>query len=225
VVPDIESRVQRLAEHFQAEGFRPTAHHYLWSLLGNGADWEEKLKNKILALTKAPRQELEAFIKAELLPPNLLNYIESSNENTPGYTDRVLARAVMKHIPFEPWMFDEAQPVVELKFGVPWQDALLDELDAHPPKPAVFPPRDQIRQAIARTRLLFTLAKDDAFIEVEAQREIVQKFEVDYHTRVEFLPGGHMAIFCKTGVDVVDAWIRTLNVPGHSPYATAIHGQ
>lgn len=210
-VPEMKGLLARLRERFREAGLDPGDIHYLWTWLGKGpaGRWEGALRDEVTRLLQADRQGLQAFLDREAEKADLLNYILSAKELTPGYTDRTLAAVLVKRVPFEDWMLDEQWTLVRMQGDAAWVDPMLDALDRSPPPldPA-FPPLAAIRGRLAGLHALITVARGDAFIgEVASAR--MQAFAVEGRTRVEVLNGGHKAAFLAPGVDAIASWIAS----------------
>jgi hypothetical protein len=209
--PRIEESLARLRAHFARNGFDPGSVNYLWTWLGKGPAWEAALVDELRSLLRADRRGLQTFLDEEADKADLLNYILSAKELTPGFTDRTLAVVLVKRVPFEEWMLDEEWTLLRLQGDAGWIGPMLDALDRNPPPvDPPFPPMAEIRERLAGRYALFTLAKGDAFIGEEVALERRKQFAVEGRTRIEILPGGHQAAFLEAGVAAIASWIGGL---------------
>jgi hypothetical protein len=212
-VPEAKELLGRLRAHFRDAGLDPGSVGYLWSFLGKGpaGTWEPALRDRVKRLLRADPAALRAFLEGEVVQANLLNYILSSKEMTPGFTDRTLAQVLTSAVPFEDWMIDEQWTLPRMRGEAAWVGPLLDAIDRSPPPltPA-FPPIAQVRERLARANVLFTLGEGDAFIGEETALRNVRTFAVDGRTTIRVLPGGHKAAFLPEGVEAIAAWVGGL---------------
>jgi hypothetical protein len=218
--PEAKDLLARLRARFREDGLDPGGVNYLWEWLGKGppGTWEPALVAKLKALLAADRKGLEAFVRAEAAQADLLNYILSAKELTPGFTDRTLAARLVKDVPFEDWMLDEQWTLIRLRSDASWIAPMLDALDrAPPPLAPPFPPLPAVRERLARTHALFTIGRGDAFVAEESARRHVEDFAVAGRTRVLVLPGGHKAAFLPEGVEAIRAWIAALPAEAPTP--------
>jgi hypothetical protein len=221
--PEAKDLLARLRAHFRESGLDPDGVHYLWEWLGKGpaGTWEPALVAKVKALLTADRKALEAFVHAEAAQADLLNYILSAKELTPGFTDRTLAARLVKDVPFEDWMLDEQWTLIRPHGDASWIAPMLDALDrAPPPLDPPFPPLPPLRERLARTNVLFTIGRGDAFVAEESATRHVKDFAVEGRTRVLVLPGGHKAAFLPEGVEAIRAWIAALPAAAPMPART-----
>ena len=207
-VPDIAQRILAARAHLAALGAEATIIDGMYVLLGKGVpgQWEPGVVARLERLMGQSKAEIEAEAEAGLETPSLLNYILSSVNFSPGYTDRTLAIVGSREIPFEPWMIDEHEMIMRTGQDGGWREAMVADLDRHPPEPTPFPSLEALRAGIARTRALFTAADNDAFVPADLYREVVARFEVPGHTEIRALPGGHNAIFHAPGHEAMVAW-------------------
>ena len=211
-VPDIEERLAATRAHLSAIGLDPGLVHCLWLNLGKGVkgEWEPALVRRLDRISGQTRAEVMADMEQALETPNLLNYILSSSNFSEGHTDRTLARLGSERIPFEDWMIDEHVMLMQTGQDGGWRQALVERLDARPPAFIAQPSLETLRAAIGRTQVLFTAADNDAMVPRPAYEASVRPFLVDGHARLEFLPGGHNAIFLEEGARLFKAWARGL---------------
>lgn len=211
-VPEVKASIARLRAHFGANGLDPGSASYLWTWLGKGpsGEWEPALRDQVNALLAADRKGLEKFLEREADRADLLNYILSAKELTPGYTDRTLGALLVRRVPFENWMLDEQWTLLRLQGDARWVDPVLDAIDRSPPPVAPpFPPIDEIRRRLAGLQTLFLFGKGDAYIGENAVAH-ARTFAVEGRTRIEVLPGGHRAAFLSSGVETIASWIAGL---------------
>lgn len=211
-VPDVKASLGRLRTHFQSYGLDQGTVNYLWTWLGKGpsGEWEPAIRDQVSALLAADRKGLEKFLEREADRADLLNYILSAKELTPGYTDRTLAALLVKSVPFEDWMLDEQWTLLRLQGDASWVDPMLDAIDRSPPPlDPPFPPVDDIRLRLAGLHTLFLFGRGDVYVGEDAVLR-AKVYAVDGRTRSEVLPGGHGAVFLKPGVDAVASWIAGL---------------
>lgn len=208
VVPDIEARLAATRAHLSAIGLDPELIHGLWLNLGKGVsgEWEPALIRRLDRICGQTREEVLADMEQALETPSLLNYILSSSNFSEGHTDRTLAALGSERIPFEPWMIDEHVMIMGTGQDGGWRQALVARLDARPPDFIAQPPLEVLRAAIGRTQALFTAADNDAMVPRPAYEASVRPFLVDGHAALEFLPGGHNAIFLEEGYRLFKAW-------------------
>lgn len=208
MVPDVAERLDAVRAHCRAVGADPGIVHGLYVLLGKGVPgyWEPELVSRLDKILSQSKAEIDADVEAGLESPSLLNYILSSVNFTPGFTDRTLAALGSREIPFEPWMIDEHEMLMRTGQDGSWREAMVADLDARAPTPTVFPTMEALRAAIAKTQVLFTPADNDAFVPGDAYREVVAGFAVPGHTEVRVLPGGHNAIFHEPGHKALLEW-------------------
>jgi len=212
-VPEARGALARLRAHFTAHGLDPGSVNYLWTWLGKGraGDWEPALRDQVTRLLAADRAGLEGFLEREADRADLQNYILSAKELTPGFTDRTLAREVMRRVPFEDWMLDEEWTAVRLGGEAPWVGPLLDAIDRNPPPvDPPFPPVEEIRRRLAGLHALFLFGEGDAYVGEEAVAVARKRWAVEGRGRVEVLPGGHRAVFGRPGVEAVAAFVAGL---------------
>lgn len=205
--PDIGARLERVRAALGRHGINPEWIHQLYGLLGKGVDgvWQRAFVEK---LTKMETQSAEELRK-ELHDSggiNLLNYILSSSNFTPGYTDRTMALKVASRVRFEPWMIDENRTFLD-PMPEAWMETLVQRIDADPPAPTPMPSVADLRDAIAKENVLFTAADNDAYVPAGIFRKAVEKYQVEGHTEIRTLPGGHNAIFLEAGVEALLDWI------------------
>lgn len=209
-VPDIAERTARVRAHYEALGLDPALIHGLFVLLGKDVPgiWEPGVVARLDKILSQSREKILEDVEAGQEAPNLLNYILSSVNFSPGYTDRTLAALGSREIPFEPWMIDENVMLMQTGQDGTWRQELINAFDAAPPQGTPFPTLDELREAISRNQLLFTAADNDAFVPADNYREVVERFLVPGHTEVRTLPGGHSAIFLEKGYEAFVEWSR-----------------
>ncbi len=210
VIPDIAERIGRVRAHYEALQLDPSFLHGLFSLLGKDVPgvWEPGFVARLDKILSQSREQILADIEAGLEAPNLLNYILSSVNFSPGFTDRTLATRGSHEIPFESWMIDENVMLMQTGQDGSWRQELINRFDAAPSTPTPFPSLETLREAITHNQLLFTAADNDAFVPAEGYRQVVQRFSVPGHTEMQTLPGGHSAIFLEKGYDAFVEWAR-----------------
>ncbi len=211
-VPAIRSELEAVRQHLAAVGLNPDQVHALWSLLGKGPTgvWEHAFAAELKKVMGRNRSEIAAEFAKGFGELHLLNYILSSSNMTPGYTDRGLAAESSALVPFEPWMLDENWIMLNSLASDDWRCALLDDLDRNPPDPTPLPTLAHLRNSIANTHALFTAADNDAFVPADGYRKAIEKFSVPGHTEMRALQGGHDAIFLRDGHENFLAWSRAL---------------
>jgi len=208
VASDIAQRLERVRSHLRALGLDPGLTHGLYVLLGKDVPgvWEPALVARLDKMAGQTREQILADVEAGLESPSLLNYLLSSANFSPGWTDRTLAAQGTNEIPFEPWMIDEHEMLMRTGQDGTWRAALVDGLDIAPPAATPFPPLAELRAALGENRVLFTAADNDAFVPGDNYRETVAPFLVAGHTEVRTLPGGHHAIFLEAGYRAFVEW-------------------
>jgi pimeloyl-ACP methyl ester carboxylesterase len=155
------------------------------------------------------RDQLNSYFKNSVGAPNLLNYILSSSESTPGMTDRQLAIQFMKNLPFEEWMIDEQKSLLVVASEAKWQTDLVDMIDAKPPTPAYKPELASLLQSFNQIPVMFTFGAQDSMIPVE-MRTYAQQFYSTPSVRFITLPGGHSAIFTDKGREAILNWLNSV---------------
>ncbi len=211
-VPEAKASIARLRAHFRANGLDPGSVNYLWTWLGKGpsGEWEPALRNQVNVLLAADKKGLEKFLEREADRADLLNYILSAKELTPGFTDRTLSALLVRRVQFEDWMLDEDWVNLRLEGDAGWIDPMLDAIDRKPPPvDPPFPPVDDIRRRLAGLHTLFIFGKGDAYFGEDAV-ERARAYAVEGRTRIEVLPGGHRAAFLGPGVETIASWIAGL---------------
>lgn len=208
VVPDIAERIGRVQAHYAALKVDPSVLHGLFVLLGKDVPgvWEPSVVDRLDKILSQTREEILADVEANQESPNLLNYILSSVNFSPGFTDRTLAAYGSREIPFESWMIDENVMLMQTGQDGSWRQELINRFDAAPPPATPLPTLEVLRQAIHHNQLLFTAADNDAFVPAVAYRKAVEKFVVPGHTEMRTLPGGHSAIFLEKGYEAFVEW-------------------
>ena len=182
----------------------------LYDDLGNGAHekWEDQLLHKIEAILDMDRNSIEKLSSFNLGEVNLLNYILSSSNVTPGYTDRTLSDWTSNKTPFESWILDENQLYSSINHVPTWISDDVRKIDLNPPKPILFPSEIKLRQKILKQKVLFTCAEDDVFVPMQGYLNSLKKFYIEDCTTIEILKGGHHAIFLEQGHQVLNKWIE-----------------
>lgn len=207
---DIEARLSRVRAHLTSSGLDSSLIHSLYGILGKGVAgaWERAFVERLDQMLTQGRDPLKKELH-DTGGVNLLNYILSSSNFTPGYTDRTMARRVSAAIPFEPWMIDE-----NLTFLNPmdeeWKERLVQRIDADPPAPTPMPTIERLREAISKERVLFTAADNDAFVPADVFKKSIEKYQIPGQTEIRTLPGGHNAIFLEEGTRTFVEWTKTI---------------
>ncbi len=212
-VPGIEKKLTQVREHLKSIGLNPGFVNSLYSLLGKGVSgqWQSALVEHCDQMITQNREAMEKDMRENLGGVNLLNYILSSANFTPGYTDRTMAKMTSEKIPFEPWMIDENWMLNQTGADGTWKEAFVDTMDQEPPPPTPFASIEELRASIAKNQVLFTAAHNDAFVPADSYLRAIQKFLVEGHTQVETLPGGHAAIFLEEGLKALNAWAKRIS--------------
>lgn len=211
-VPSIESELSAVRSHFKRIGLDPGFVHSVYTLLGKGeaGKWEPALSAQLKKMLTQDRASIEKEISANLGGVSLLNYILSSANFTPGFTDRTIGHLTSAAIPFESWMLDENWMLDQTGEDIAWKTALVKAMDESPPPATQFASINELRAAIEKNQVLFTAADNDAFVPKESYLRAVEKFLVPGHTTVKTLPGGHAAIFLEEGLKELKAWIAQI---------------
>ena len=212
-LPEAVEKLNQVRTHLQKNGLDSNHVHGLYSWLGKSeaGTWEKNFVahlDKVLTLGKAA---LEKEFKDSVGVGNVLNYILSSANFTPGETDRSLANYTSKEIPFEPWMVDENWTLLQIGKGFPSTERVIAEMDKNPPNPTPFLEVDALKECISRHQLLFVSADNDAFVPAESFKKSYEKFQVPGHTDTAHLPGGHHAIFLEEGHREILKWSTKFN--------------
>jgi pimeloyl-ACP methyl ester carboxylesterase len=209
-IPDIVERIGRVQAHYKALAVDPSLFHGLFALLGKDVPgvWEPAFVARLDKILAQSREQILADVEAGQEAPNLLNYILSSVNFSPGYTDRTLAALSSREIPFESWMIDENIMLMQTGQDGSWRQELIQRFDANPAAPTPFPSLEALREAIGNNQLLFTAADNDAFVPAEGYRRVVERFLVPGHTEMRTLPGGHSAIFLEKGYEAFVEWAK-----------------
>lgn len=211
--PKIENLIADLKAHFTQLGLNPLYANTLWIDLGRGKDgvWQKKLISKIDDLMKMDKAALEKHINEAVGNVNLLNYILSSSNSTPGWTDSTLSKRIMRDIPFEGWMLDEAALYAAAPDGNTPEANTIKRIDKHPPTPTVFGTAAANKITINSVPAMFTFADNDAMIPTDlAVKNMLATFYIDGKTKYAIIPGGHQGIFLADNVDFLSKWIATL---------------
>jgi pimeloyl-ACP methyl ester carboxylesterase len=210
--PDIEARLGKVRAHLKALALNPDQVSGLFGLLGKGVKgvWEKAFVAHLDKMLGQTRAEIEKDAKDNFGEVNLLNYVLSSCNFTPGETDRTIAARTTAEIPYEPWMIDENWVTMQAGGGVAWREAFVTAMDRRPPPPTPFASVPDLRAAIALNSVLFTPADNDAFVPAESYIRSLAKFEVSGRTRIKRLPGGHNAIFLEAGHPAFLEWAASL---------------
>lgn len=209
---DIEARLGKVRAHLRDQGLDPDSINGLFSFLGKGVKgaWEKAFIAHAEKLLTQTRAELEKTNRENFGEVNLLNYVLSSANFSPGRTDRTLAALTSARIPYEPWMIDENWVAMQAGGGVAWREDFVTAMDRRPPPPTPFPSVEELREAIALNAVLFTPADNDAFVPAESYLRSLSKFEVEGRTTIKRLPGGHNAIFLEEGLRAIREWAAAL---------------
>ena len=210
--PDIEKRLGSVRSHLKGLGLDPDSVNGLFGLLGKGVKgvWEKAFVAHLDKMLGQTREEIEKDARDNFGEVNLLNYILSSCNFSPGETDRTIAAKTTAAVPYEPWMIDENWVTMQAGGGVAWREAFVTAMDRIPPPPTPFPSVADLRAAIALNSVLFTPADNDAFVPAESYIRTLAKFEVPGRTSIKRLPGGHNAIFLEEGHRAFRAWAESL---------------
>jgi len=212
-IPDIEARLEAVRAHLNTLGLDPDQVNGLYGFLGKGVKgvWEKGFVAHLDKLLSQTRAEIEKGNKDNLGEVNLLNYVLSSSNFTPGETDRTIAARTTELLPYEPWMIDENWVTRQAGGGVAWREAFVTEMDRRPPPATPFASVEDLRAAIALNDVLFTPADNDAYVPAESYLQAISKFQVESRTRIRRLPGGHNAIFLEEGHRAFLDWAGTLS--------------
>lgn len=207
-VPDVALRLAAARAHLVALGLDPVIVQGLWALLGKdvAGTWEYQVVARLDKMLGQTREQILQDVEDGLEAPSLLNYILSSSNFSPGWTDRTLARRGSEEIPFEPWMLDEHEMLMQTGQDGSWRAAMVERIDRRPPAATPFPTLDELRAALARTPALFTVADNDAMVPAELYRDVLAQFLVPGRGEVRALPGGHSAIFLEAGHRALVEW-------------------
>lgn len=210
--PDIEKRLASVRAHLKGLGLNPDQVNGLFGMLGKGVkgSWEKGFVAHLEKLPSQTRDEIVKSNKDNFGEVNLLNYVLSSANFTPGETDRTIAARTTASVPYEPWMIDENWVTMQAGGGVAWREAFVTAMDRRPPPPTPFASVEALRSAVALNSVLFTPADNDAFVPAESYLRSIEKFLVAGRTRVKRLPGGHNAIFLEDGRRAFLEWAAAL---------------
>ncbi len=210
--PDIETRLGAVRAHLRDQGLDPDSINALFCFLGKGVRgvWEKAFVAHAGQLLTQTRAQLEKTNRDNFGEVNLLNYILSSANFSPGETDRTLAALTSARVPYEPWMIDENWVAMQAGGGVAWREDFVTAMDRRPPPPTPFPSVEELRAAIALNAVLFTPADNDAFVPADSYLRSLAKFAVEGRTKIKRLPGGHNAIFLEEGRRAFREWAASL---------------
>ncbi|MDD5305105.1 MAG: alpha/beta fold hydrolase [Elusimicrobia bacterium] len=210
--PDVEKRLAAVRAYLKSLGLNPDSINGLFGLLGKGVKgvWEKAFIAHLEKMLGQTRAEVEKDARDNFGEVNLLNYVLSSSNFTPGETDRTIAARTTELVPYEPWMIDENWVTMQAGGGVAWREAFVTAMDRRPPPATPFSSPEGLRAAIALNGVLFTPADNDAFVPADSYIRSLAKFEVEGHTRIKRLPGGHNAIFLEEGHRAFLEWAATL---------------
>lgn len=209
--PAIPEKLLAFRKKLTENGLSAEGAHYLWEFLGKGEDgkWQADFDRRLDKLLVSNKTELEAFVNEHTADVSVLNYILASSEMSPGQTDRVLAKKIVKEIPYDNWMVDEQNCWLRIADKEPEHiKKLLDRLDVTPPTPAHYEPIEVLKKRFRGVRVLFTLGDNDAFLPTEKLLPHVEQFQVPGVTEIKLLPGGHKAAFLPVGAAYVADWAR-----------------
>lgn len=206
--PDIKERLATVRARLKSLELDPNQVNGLFGFLGKGVKgvWEKGFVAQLEKMLTQTREELVKNNKADFGEVNLLNYILSSANFSPGETDRTIAARTSELVKYEPWMIDENWVAMQAGGGIAWREAFVTGMDRKPPPPTPFPSVADLRAAIALNEVLFTPADNDAFVPADIYLESLAKFEVAGHTSIRRLPGGHNAIFLEKGLPAFREW-------------------
>jgi pimeloyl-ACP methyl ester carboxylesterase len=213
-IPEAEEKLNLVRKHLAAIGLDPNHVNGLYTGLGKSEAgiWEKAFVDQLDEILTFDKAALEKEFKDSVGVGNVLNYILSSANFTPGETDRSLATFTSKEIPFAPWMVDENWTLLQIGKGFPSTERVIAEMDQNPPFPTTFLKVDSLKKCISRHQLLFVSADNDAFVPAESFKKSYEKFQVPGHTHTAHLPGGHHAIFLEEGHREILKWNEKLSV-------------
>ncbi len=208
--PQIEEILDILRHRLKQFGIHPNNINALYSWLGKSeaGKWEAAFVEHAQKLIQSNQETLEKEFQSEIGVGNVLNYILSSPNFTPGYTDRTLAQLTSERIPFEPWMLDENWILLQIGQGNVNTEQLISEMDQLPPPPTPFLSEQALRERITQHKVIFVSADNDAYVPAETYKKAYKKFLVEGHTFTEHLPGGHHAIFLEAGHRAILEWTK-----------------
>ena len=211
-VPDIEARLAKVRAHLKSLELDPGLTGGLYGFLGKGVKgaWEKTIVDHLAKMLAQSREEIVKQNKENSGEVNLLNYVLSSCNFTPGETDRTIAARTSELIPYEPWMIDENWVIMQAGGGVAWREAFVSAMDRNPPPATPFASAEELRAAIAGNSVLFTPADNDAYVPAENYVREIAKFQVPGRTSIRRLPGGHSAIFLEEGHRAFREWAASL---------------
>ncbi len=218
-VPDIAEKLHEVRSHFEKVGIQADRINALFSWLGRGETgvWENALVDYLKSLLALGKEEIELELKKNAAEFHSLNYILSSANFTPGQTDRTIAFQTSKMIVYEPWMLDEDWIMIHGMNDGSSKGKWVKKMDESPPPPTSFMKLDKLKSVIGQNQLLFTAASNDAFVPLEGYVKVVSKFQVEGHTELATIPGGHNAIFLEKGFEVFSAWANGLKTKVSTP--------
>lgn len=210
--PQIKEKIMKVREHLSSLELDPNFILSLFSSLGRDVErvWEQQFVAELDQMLNRNRDALVEQFKNSSGGGDVLNYILSSANFTPGFTDRTIAMQTNKAISFEPWMIDENWIMMQIGAEDAVTRKIILEMDQNPPLPTPFPTLNHLRSCISQNQLLFTSADNDAFVPFESYVKSYKKFLVPGHTQSRHLPGGHHAIFLQEGHRQFMDWSRTL---------------
>ncbi len=212
VVPTIKEKIFQVRGHLRSLGLDPNQVNSLYTLLGKNVAgvWEKDLVTCLDKMLQKDRGTIQKDFQKDMASFNLLNYI-LSYANFGEFTDRMLAKITSEQIPFEPWMIDENWVLTQAGEKGTWLNQFVDNFDSNPPPTTPFSNPTELRAAIAHNQLLFTVADNDAFVPAESYLQSIKKYQVEGHTQIKLLPGGHHAIFLEKGHQEFLSWSTGLD--------------
>ncbi|MCB0356512.1 MAG: alpha/beta fold hydrolase [Bdellovibrionales bacterium] len=209
--PDIEQRLHRLGSRFLELGLARENVNYLWYFLGRGnkGEWEVAFADLIDELMSKDKTEIQEFINQQSEMVSLLNYVLSSANITPGYTDKTKAIEIAEQIPFPAWMVDESWVVTKIGLDGSWRESMINAIDQNPPPPDTVMDLQQIKKSFGNIpNILFTFGEGDSMVPANSAMKTALQLHVPSITRFGYFPGGHSAAFREIGAKAIADWIE-----------------
>lgn len=194
--PEIVNLMAQLRARIHQVDPTSTVADSLATTLGRPAvDWKADFVERVKKMIAMNEEELRTELKGEFATIELFNHILSSVIITPGYTDRTIYLAVKDIMPLEDWMPDELRNYHNGRADMEWKNQFLDQMDLHPPKQPKMASMEEIKAAVAKSKVVLTGSVDDPLIPVGVMRLLFKDVGSSQTKYLEFRNGGHSAAF------------------------------